>query len=83
VDAELVAAPDPGIFAVLRRHALGPMLGLYNITETPRAVPGWWIREQGMPAELTVDALNGYPPNLTADGSIWLSTYQPVWLVRR
>jgi amylosucrase len=83
VDAELVAAPDPGIFAVLRRHALGPMLGLYNITETPRAVPGWWIREQGMPAELTIDALNGYPPNLTDDGSIWLSTYQPVWLVGR
>ena len=83
VDAELVAAPDPGIFAVLRRHALGPMLGLYNITETPRAVPDWWIREQGIQVELTVDALNGYPPNLTPDGWIWLSTYQPVWLVRR
>lgn len=83
VNAELVAAPDPGIFAVLRKHALGPMLGLYNITETPRSVPQWWVREHGLRVEQTVDALNGYPPNLTDDGSVWLSTYQPVWLVHR
>ena len=83
VGAELVAAPDPGVFAVLRRHPLGPMLGLYNITETPRPVPAWWVREHGLAVEDTVDALNGYPPNQTADGSVWLSTYQPVWLVHR
>ena len=29
-----------------------------------------------------VDALNGYPPNVTDDGSLYLSAYQPVWLVR-
>lgn len=82
VPAQTVAAPHPGVFAVLRRHPLGPMLGLYNVTEEPRQVPQWWVREHGLPPEQSVDALNGYPPNLAADGSIYLSTYQPVWLVR-
>ena len=59
------------------------MLQLYNITEEPRSVPGWWVREHGLVVDRTVDALNGYPPNVTDDGSVWLSTYQPVWLVRR
>ncbi|AXH96984.1 alpha-amylase [Ornithinimicrobium avium] len=82
VPAEPVAAPDRGVFAVLRRHPLGPMLGLYNVTEEPRQVPGWWVREHGLPPEQSVDALNGYPPNLSPDGGVHLSTYQPVWLVR-
>ncbi|MFC6423142.1 alpha-amylase family protein [Ornithinimicrobium tianjinense] len=80
--AETVASPDPGVFAVVRRHPVGPMLQLYNVTEQPRTVPGWWVSELGLPAEQSVDALNGYPPNLTDDGSVYLSTYQPVWLVR-
>ncbi len=82
VPAQPVAAPDRGVFAVLRRHPLGPMLGLYNLSQEPRQVPGWWVREQGLPPEQAVDALNGYPPNLTDDGAVYLSTYQPVWLVR-
>ena len=82
VGAKLVAAPDPGVFAVLRRHPVGPMLQLYNVTETPRSVPEWWVREQGLAIDQTIDALNGYPPSTAADGSLYLSTYQPVWLVR-
>ncbi|GGK56546.1 alpha-amylase family protein [Ornithinimicrobium pekingense] len=82
VPAELVATTDPGVFAVLRRHPVGPLLELYNVTEQPREVPAWWVRELGLSADSAVDALNGYPPNLTEDGAIWLSTYQPVWLVR-
>jgi amylosucrase len=82
VAAEVVASPDPGVFAVVRRHPVGPMLGLYNVTEEPRQVPAWWVSELGLPVEQAVDALNGYPPNRTSDGSLYLSTYQPVWLVR-
>lgn len=82
VPAELVATTDPGVFAVLRRHPVGPLLELYNVTEHPRQVPAWWVRELGLSAETAVDALNGYPPNLTDDGAVYLSTYQPVWLVR-
>ena len=82
VPAEVVASPDAGVFAVVRRHPVGTMLGLYNVTEQPRQVPGWWVSELGLPVEQSVDALNGYPPNLSADGSVYLSTYQPVWLVR-
>src|SRR5690606_33719474 len=81
--AETVAAPDPGVFVVLRRHPVGPMLQLYNVTEQPRTVPAWWVREQAINLDGAVDALNGFPPNLTDDGSVYLSTYQPVWLVRR
>ncbi|MGO0575647.1 alpha-amylase family protein [Ornithinimicrobium panacihumi] len=83
VSAEPVAAPDPGVFAVLRRHPVGTMLGLYNVTEQARQVPEWWVRELGqLSLNECVDALNGYPPNRTADGSLYLSTYQPVWLVK-
>ena len=89
VTPELVAAPDPGVFAVLRRHPVGPLLELYNVTETPRLVPTWWLGEVAAldpdrddPAPV-VDALNGYPPNRAPDGSVYLSTYQPVWLLRR
>ena len=81
--AETVAAPDPGVFVVLRRHPVGPMLQLYNVTEQPRTVPAWWVREQAINLDGAVDALNGFPPNLTDDGSVYLSTYQRVWLVRR
>ncbi|WP_238348490.1 hypothetical protein [Ornithinimicrobium pratense] len=81
VAPELVATPDPGVFAVVRRHPVGPMIGLYNITEQPRTVPAWWVREHGLQLEHAQDALNGYPPNLSPDGSVHLSTYQPVWLV--
>lgn len=82
VPAQVVASPEPGIFAVLRRHPVGPLVELYNITETPQQVPAWWVREVGrINVDQCVDALNGYPPNLVRDGSIHLSTYQPVWLV--
>lgn len=83
VPPEVVAATDPGVFAVLRRHPAGLMLALYNVTESSRTVPEWWVREQGIPLDRSVDALNGYPPNRTPDGSLYLSSYQPVWLVRR
>ncbi len=82
VGATVVAAPDPAVFVVLRRHPVGPMVGLYNLTAEGRSVPGWWLREQGLPVEASIDALNGYPPSLQPDGSLYLSTYQPVWLVR-
>jgi len=82
VAAEVVAAPDPAVFVVRRRHPVGPMVQLYNLTAAPRTVPGWWVRELGLPVDQTIDALNGYPPSLSADGSVYLSTYQPVWLVR-
>ncbi|WP_235585712.1 alpha-amylase family protein [Serinicoccus chungangensis] len=82
VGAKVVAAPDAAVFVVVRRHPVGTMVQLYNLTAGPRSVPGWWLREQGLSVDRTVDALNGYPPSLTADGSVYLSTYQPVWLVR-
>ncbi|ANS79078.1 Sucrose phosphorylase [Serinicoccus hydrothermalis] len=82
VGASVVAAPDPAVFVVVRRHPVGPMVGLYNLTAQGRNVPGWWLRELGLPVEQSIDALNGYPPSLQPDGSIYLSTYQPVWLVR-
>ncbi|WP_238148968.1 alpha-amylase family protein [Serinicoccus sediminis] len=82
VGAQVVAAPDAAVFVVVRRHPVGVMVQLYNLTAEPRTVPGWWVRELGLSVDRTVDALNGYPPSLTADGSVYLSTYQPVWLVR-
>src|SRR5439155_24676656 len=40
VPAEVAGLEDPGILPVLRRHPVGPMLGLYNVTEAWRPWPG-------------------------------------------
>ena len=40
VAAEVPPLADPGIFPVLRRHPLGPLLELFNITADWRPFPG-------------------------------------------
>ena len=40
VPAEVLELSDPGVLPVLRRHPVGPMVGLYNVTEQWRSWPG-------------------------------------------
>ena len=40
VAAEVPLLSDPGVFPVLRRHPLGPLLELYNVTDDWRPFPG-------------------------------------------
>ncbi len=71
---------DRGIFAVARRHASGPMLGLYNVTQDWRPVP-WSIFEQ-MAFTTPVNAL-GNRHSITSgdDGYVWIAPLSAWWVV--
>ena len=57
------------------------MLCIYNVTELPRSVPGWLLRQHGL-AE-SVDALSGSRVQIGGDDSAWLPGYAAWWLVER
>jgi len=71
---------DRGIFAVARRHASGPMLGLYNVTQDWRPVP-WSIFEE-MAFTTPVNAL-GNRHSITSgdDGYVWIAPLSAWWVV--
>jgi amylosucrase len=77
VPAQVLDPSDPGVLAVLRRHPVGDLLSLYNVTEQHRPWPANRLPVAGM-----VDALTGQPVQPGEDGSIWLQPYQAVWLVQ-
>ncbi len=70
---------NPGLLALLREHPLGPMLCIYNVTELPRAVPGWLLRQHGL--EAANEALSGEQVQLGEDDAAWLPPYAAWWLV--
>ncbi len=80
VAAQPLPTSAPGVLGVLRRHPIGPMVGLYNMTEHERYVPGWWLREQGLDPASVVDHVSGAAPELTEYEDLRLSAYQPLWL---
>jgi amylosucrase len=79
VPAEVVDVVDPGVLPVLRRHPLGPMLGLYNVTDSWRPWPASRIAELGLARGR--DAIKGVPLVVADDGNFWLRPYQASWLV--
>jgi amylosucrase len=79
VPAEVQPLSDPGIFPVLRRHPVGPMLALYNVTASWRPWPGRRLRELGL--DPAGDALTGRTVFPGDDGNFWLAPYQALWLV--
>ena len=78
VAAEIPALEDPGVLPVLRRHPVGPMLGLYNMTETWRPWPGHRLAELGLAAG--VDNISGETVRAGADGNIWLAPFGALWI---
>ncbi len=79
VAAEVPLLSDPGILPVLRRHPLGPMLELFNVTDQWRPFPGWRLAELGLvPAQ---DALSGNMIEPGPDGNVWLHPYAVLWLL--
>jgi amylosucrase len=71
---------DRGIFAVARRHASGPMLGLYNVTQDWRPFP--WSVVERMGFTQPVNALgNRHSIASGDDGYVWLSPFSAWWVV--
>jgi len=70
---------DDGVLATCRQHASGPMVGLYNVTATPRPFPLHRLHEAGLTAPY--DALGGHPVTAGADGVVWLPPYAAWWVV--
>jgi len=80
VAAEVPLLLDPGILPVLRRHPLGPLLELFNVTDSWRPFPGWRLAELGL--DEARDALSNNIIRPGADGNVWLHPYGALWLVR-
>jgi amylosucrase len=79
VAAEIPPLADPGVLPVLRRHPLGPLLELFNVTESWRPFPGWRLAEYGLVGAR--DALSGDVIFPGPDGNVWLHPYGVLWLV--
>ncbi|MGF1664402.1 MAG: alpha-amylase family glycosyl hydrolase [Kineosporiaceae bacterium] len=78
VEAELIDAGDPAVLAVLRRHPVGPMLGLYNVTGRLLRLDGSVLGHlPGGPA----DALSGAAVARDGAGRFALPPYAARWLV--
>ncbi|MGH9270725.1 MAG: alpha-amylase, partial [Ilumatobacteraceae bacterium] len=81
VAAEPLDATDADVFAVVRRHPIGPFLGVYNVAAAARALPAARLGEVGLHPASTVDALTGRLVTVDADGTIALAPYGAQWLV--
>jgi len=80
VAAEVPLLSDPGVLPVLRRHPLGPLLELFNVTDSWRPFPGWRLAELGLTGAR--DALSGNHIHPGDDGNVWLHPYGVRWLVQ-
>jgi amylosucrase len=79
VSSEIVALADPGILPVLRRHPLGAMLGLYNVTGGWRPFPFWRLDDLGITDAW--DAISDSAVKPGEDGNLWLAPYQSMWII--
>lgn len=78
VAADIPELADPGILPVLRRHPLGVMLQLYNVTDSWRAWPGARLDALGLAGG--VDRISGTSISPGADGNVWLPPYAGLWI---
>ncbi|MGB3684283.1 MAG: alpha-amylase family protein [Ornithinimicrobium sp.] len=80
VKAEALPTSVPGVLGVRRAHPMGAMVGLYNMTEQDRYVPGWWVREQGLDPYAVHDHIAGRLLEVTEYDDVMLTGYQALWL---
>ncbi|MBV9594643.1 MAG: alpha-amylase family protein [Actinobacteria bacterium] len=79
VPTEILPVQDPGVLPLLRRHPLGELLELINVTDSWRPWPGERLAEHGLAA--ATDAITGRRIEITADGQLWLPPYAVRWLI--
>jgi amylosucrase len=79
VASEIPDLSDPGVLPVLRRHPLGSLLELYNVTDSWRSWPGDRLRALGLGAG--VDQISGEAVQIGADDMVWLAPYAARWII--
>jgi amylosucrase len=76
--SEVIDGGHRQLFAQVRRHPLGPMVALYNVSDAPIAIEMGWLRELGMAT--AYDQLGQRFVDFGED--VWnLSPYARHWLV--
>jgi amylosucrase len=80
IGAVVLEPGDPGVLIVLREHPLGPLLGLYNVTDEHRPVAAHRLREIGLDPDACVDRISGDRVVLGEDGCWWLPPYAARWV---
>ncbi|MGN6250772.1 MAG: alpha-amylase family protein [Marmoricola sp.] len=75
----VLAGTDDGVLGVVRRHASGTLVGLYNVTGTARPFPLARLHELGI--DRPHEALGGHDLEVGTDGVLRLPPYAAWWLV--
>ena len=78
IPAAIGTVVDPGVLPVIRRHPVGVLLGLYNVTDTYRPYPIAELTQLGLAAgivRISGDAVTG-----GGDGQLWLPPYSARWI---
>ena len=76
---------DPGVLLTVREHPLGPMVGVFNVTDTGRTVSSAKLRQLGLSGRV-VDRLSphrgahGGEHHLDTTREIELAPYAAMWL---
>jgi amylosucrase len=76
-DTEILDPVTRTVFATVRRHPGGSMVGLYNMSEWPQSWPRAAVPVEGA----LLDALTDREPATSIDGALRLEPYQAMWLV--
>jgi len=74
---EVVDLQQPQLFVFMRRHPLGPLVAVHNVTEQPQHVSPMALYLVGH--DHPVDRLTGAPARVE-HGGVVLDPYQAVWL---
>jgi amylosucrase len=80
VESELVETPNPAVLAVVRRHAAGDLVQLYNVSEEWQRVPAWILGT--LADRAVVDRLEGAAPRVEDDHLV-LPPYAALWLAEQ
>lgn len=79
VPADVLQPRDPGVLLVARRHPVGAMLGVYNVTDTRGEVPREVLYSLGLDPRTAVDRITGRPVRSTGD-AVEVAPYDAMWL---
>jgi amylosucrase len=74
---EVVDLQQPQLFAFMRRHPLGTLVAVHNVTEQPQRVSPMALYLVGH--DRPVDRISGRPARVD-HGQVVLDPYQAVWL---